>query len=137
MLICDEERSREGRIVCECAIDGLAGAQLDPCQEIRGWLWSTAYGLWRRRGRDGDDGGSCNDRSVARPIEAAPTECDGTDQRGRDDCNPRVIREAGYQAGEESEESTCNERQADSDPCCRECRGLHAGHRHRSAAHAR
>ena len=67
-LICDEQCSRERRIVDESTIDRLASAQLDACQEISSWLGPTTNGFWRGRCGDRYDRRCDYDCEVAGPI---------------------------------------------------------------------
>ncbi|MFL5481073.1 MAG: hypothetical protein ACJ8AK_02690 [Gemmatimonadaceae bacterium] len=118
MLIGDEQRSRERRVIDEGPVDRSPGAQAHARQEVRTSLFFAS----RRSGRiwrgKRDDGGCGDQRRVARPISSSTDNCTYDNYCRAEDCGPGKIRKTRQRTGEVGEICASDERQPSSELCC-------------------
>jgi hypothetical protein len=118
MLIGDEQRSGERRVVDERPVDRSPGAQAHAGQEVRASLFfasSRPGQIWRSKR---DDGGGGDQRRVARPISSSTDNTTYDNYCRAKDCGPGKISKTRQRTGEVGEICASNERQPSSDLCC-------------------
>lgn len=102
MLVRDQQRSRERRILPECSIDISGGASTNPREDARGRGTLTEMccpALWRGR-RCGDDRGRREQERERRQVVSPPVHRSGDGYRRDSDSDPRISVETREKSGD-------------------------------------